>query len=65
MGCDIAEERLLPLREKVPVGLARSADEGEKHNVSTAFIPSPLTRPSAKAEGHPLPQGERARAHCL
>ena len=49
----VERDRLLPLREKVPVGLARPADEGA-HNL-------PLSRPSDKSESHPLPQGERAR----
>ena len=45
-----------PWRGRVPLTLARGAGEGEIEERCT----NPLSRPSAKAEGPPLPQGVRA-----
>jgi 5-oxoprolinase (ATP-hydrolysing) len=43
---------------RVPLALARGAGEGE----APLHSGRPLSRPSADAEGHPLPQGETAGA---
>ena len=51
---------LLPLREKLS---AERTDEGDASRLAQQPIAGvPLSRPSADAEGHPLPQGERAFA---
>ena len=51
------ERPLLPLREKLS---AERTDEGDASGPAPQPIAGvPLSRPSADAEGHPLPQGER------
>ncbi len=48
-----------PSRGRVTLSLAKGAGEGEPAATSRG---RPVSRPSADAEGHPLPQGERALA---
>jgi hypothetical protein len=56
---------LLPLREKVPVGLVRPAEEGEVDDwLPSLIVELPLSRPFRKRKGHPLPQGERVGARA-
>ena len=48
-----------PLRERVAPRVSEGSGEGY------ISAPIPLFRPSAKADGHPLPQGERAAARTV
>ncbi len=57
MSTDLSED-LLPLREKVPVELARPAEEGELHDLGSAADRRTPPLPVGSAD-HPLPQGER------
>jgi len=54
-------KNLLPWREKVPVGFARPAEEGEIEDLPPAANGKAPPLPVGSAD-HPLPRGERVRA---